>query len=151
MRPEKVSLHYVQHGLQLAEYESSVLSHHTLRLLTAGNAQVHQQLLQGSQLGSVLYLDEVLDVPPELLGDDGLVAGVVLGENQPGMVADLLQVLQGLEDVSWGGAASLLSSLGLGPGKVLVELSLDWREITVVVLGDLGGQVGQNILLHSPG
>ena len=134
MGSEEVGLHDVQHGLQLAEYESSVLSHHTLRLLTAGDAQVHQQLFQGRQLGCVLYLDEVLNVPPELLGDDGVVAGVVLGENQPGMVADLLQVLEGLEDVGRGGGAPLLAGLGLGPGEVLVELSLDWREITVVVL-----------------
>ena len=120
----------------------------SLVCILATNAQVCQQLLQSRQLGCVLNIDEIVNVAIQVATDHRLVAWMVFAQDQSGMVADLLEILQCLEHVGRAGVGTVLL-LSLAPGKVLIELSLDRGQVAIVVLGYLGWQVRQHVLLDS--
>lgn len=71
------------------------------------------------------------------------------------MVAEFAEVLERLENVrlalaTSGGRDDLADLLaGRGAAKVIVKLLLDIRKVAVIVLDDLGREIGENVLFES--
>lgn len=158
---QQVRLQHVQHARALGKDERPVLvdsllhfakgitatpataARLVLTTVAAANAAVQQQLAQSRELGRVADVAQ-RRVLRRQLGRDARVLRVLGRHHQRRMVADALEILQGLEDVAAQLAALALPAASshrlaaLGVGKRVVEAGLQRAEVAVVVLDNLG-------------